>query len=148
MGERAIDPASHVVPPAPATRPWFWTTRQRIGLAIIVLGILLFQLARYAANRSYVGQPAGQASHMAEVVDRVDPNEADWPALAALPAIGPMVARRIVQERQEFLSKNPGGVAFKELKDLVRVKGIGEATIENLQPYLMFPASDRPQPLP
>ena len=48
------------------------------------------------------------------------------------------MARRIVEEREAFAAANPGVVPYRELDDLQRVKGIGPATLANLEPYLIF----------
>jgi competence protein ComEA len=60
---------------------------------------------------------------------QVDVNSADWPELAQLPGIGPVLAQRIVEVRK---ASGP----FKELDDLRRVKGIGAITLKRLAPYL------------
>lgn len=59
----------------------------------------------------------------------VDPNTADWPELAQLPAVGEGLARAIIASREK---EGP----FKSLDDLGRVKGIGPKTIERIKPYL------------
>jgi competence ComEA-like helix-hairpin-helix protein len=56
----------------------------------------------------------------------VDLNRADVLELQALPGIGPALAQRIVAAREEQM--------FTSLEDLVRVRGIGAATIERLRP--------------
>lgn len=55
----------------------------------------------------------------------VDLNHADLDGLQALPGVGPALARRIADARQERM--------FTSLEDLERVKGIGPATIERLR---------------
>lgn len=59
-------------------------------------------------------------------------NAASADELAALPGIGPVRARAIVEERTR-------GGAFKNLADLTRVKGIGAATIERLRGRVRVP---------
>ena len=61
--------------------------------------------------------------------------------LAALPMIGPKRAQQIVEYRQEQQSTNAGQPVFGKLADLTRVKGIGAATTQALEPYLIFPES-------
>lgn len=58
-------------------------------------------------------------------------NNANAAQLQALPAIGPVLAGRILEYR-----KNHG--AFRNLNDLGAVKGIGQKTLEKLQPLLVF----------
>ncbi len=61
---------------------------------------------------------------------QVDLNQADWPELVQLPGIGPKLARRIVESRQE-------AGPFIDHKDLQRVRGIGPKTLEGVRPYLL-----------
>jgi competence protein ComEA len=58
---------------------------------------------------------------------RVDLNRASAEDLESLPGIGPAIAARIVAAREEQM--------FTSLDDLVRVRGIGAATIERLRPH-------------
>jgi competence protein ComEA len=60
----------------------------------------------------------------------VDINSADWPELAELPEIGETLARRIVESRAE---SGP----FGDHDDLLRVRGIGPRTLEQMRPYLL-----------
>ena len=57
----------------------------------------------------------------------VDLNRADAEALQTLPGIGPALAERIVAARKEQM--------FTSVDDLVRVRGIGRATVARLRPY-------------
>jgi DNA uptake protein ComE-like DNA-binding protein len=119
-----------------------WTERQRVALAVILLGVTFLFGVRYYFNRSQILDPQPETgSRAAELMDRVDPNTADWPTLAALPQIGPAMARRIVEEREAFAAANPGVTAYRDLDDLSRVKGIGPATLATIEPYLIFSGS-------
>ena len=62
---------------------------------------------------------------------RVNVNTATAGELDALPRIGPVLAQRIIDHRR--LEGE-----FRSLQDLVRVRGIGEKTIEELAPYVRF----------
>lgn len=55
----------------------------------------------------------------------VDLNRASAHDLAGLPGVGPVLAERIVAERR----RRP----FDDLDDLVRVQGVGQATVERLR---------------
>ncbi len=59
----------------------------------------------------------------------VNVNSAGTAELALLPRIGPAVAQRIVDHREE-------NGAFKALEDLMLVRGIGEKTFELIKPYV------------
>jgi competence protein ComEA len=66
----------------------------------------------------------------------VDINTADWPELSLLPNIGEVLARRIVESRQQH---GP----FVHHDDLQRVSGIGPKTLEGIRPFLLpMPDSD------
>jgi competence ComEA-like helix-hairpin-helix protein len=114
-----------------------WTARQRLGLGVLALGVAAVGAVRWAMNPRYVAdpQPVGAEN---ELVERVDPNEADAATLAALPGIGMSVAGRIVEYREKHAAEKGGGRAFKRLEDLKEVKGIGDATIQTMAPYLEF----------
>lgn len=60
----------------------------------------------------------------------VNINTADPDTLSLLPRIGPTVAQRIV----EFREDNGG---FKSTEELMLVKGIGERTYELIRPYVV-----------
>ena len=60
---------------------------------------------------------------------KINVNEASVEQLALLPRIGPVVAQRIVEFREENGS-------FKAVEDLMLVRGIGEKTFERLAPYI------------
>ncbi|MBC7784122.1 MAG: helix-hairpin-helix domain-containing protein [Burkholderiales bacterium] len=114
--------------------------RAVLALLLILLGCLTF---RAATRRAFV--PALQpdaAPRAAELADQIDPNEADWPTLAVLPTIGPKRAQDIVAAREQLRRLHPDRPPFMSLADLDQhVKGIGQATIIKLQPYLRFPTT-------
>jgi len=119
-----------------------WTEKQRVALGVILLGVTVVLGVRYYFNQSRIANPQPDVGARAgELYERVDPNTADWAALAALPQIGPAIARRIVEEREAFVAASPGVRAYRELNDLSRVKGIGPATLATLEPYLIFSSS-------
>jgi len=64
--------------------------------------------------------------------ERLDPNRASEVQLDRLPGVGPAVARAIVEHRQE---EGP----FRVPQDLLRVRGIGPATLERIRPHLSVP---------
>ncbi len=83
------------------------------------------------------GAPQTQQGHAASaetagsddrsIVRLIDVNSAPAPALQMLPRIGPVLAQRIVDDRE---ANGP----FATLDDLDRVRGIGPKTIERLRP--------------
>lgn len=73
--------------------------------------------------------PAGGAAPAAPAPASVNLNSADATALAALPAIGPVLAGRIIAYRT---AHGP----FARLEDVERVSGIGEAIFAKIRPYI------------
>ena len=72
---------------------------------------------------------SGLAAAARAAEGKVNVNEAGIDQLALLPRIGPAVAQRIVEFREE-------NGAFKTVEDLMLVRGIGEKTFERLAPYI------------
>ncbi len=60
---------------------------------------------------------------------KVNVNDAGIEHLALLPRVGPAVAQRIIDFREE-------NGDFKSAEDLMLVRGIGEKTFERLAPYI------------
>jgi competence protein ComEA len=117
-----------------------WTYGQRVALLTIVAALLLFLAIRYLLNPVYVSNPQPAVpSRAGELVDRIDPNTADVATLAALPTLGEKRAKLIVDYREARRARNPDLIVFERLEDLLRIKGIGAATIDQMRPYLEFP---------
>ena len=68
--------------------------------------------------------------------ERIDPNTAGEEDLDRLPGVGPAVAERIVQMRQD---RGP----FGEPRDLLSVPGVGPATLARITPYLEWSTQRR-----
>lgn len=64
----------------------------------------------------------------------LDPNMADSVALQAVPGIGPVYANRIIENRP-----------FSSVDDLIRVKGIGAATLARIRPYFYLEPPPTPE---
>ena len=62
------------------------------------------------------------------IVRDVDINNADAEALCTLPGVGPVIAQRIIERREEL-----GG--FSCIEELRTVRGIGEKTMEKIYAY-------------
>ena len=63
---------------------------------------------------------------------RIDINKASAEELQRLPGVGPVLAGRIIAEREKK--------RFDSAADLRRVSGIGAKTLEKLRPFLTFGA--------
>ena len=126
-----------------------WSLSQRRAL-IVLLSLLLASLAiRYACNPVYVSDPQpAQPARYNEMASRLDPNAATWQELAAIPSLGEKRAKDIVAFRDRARQADAGAIVFRSPPDLMRVKGIGNSTARNVEPYLVFPATDRPTTMP
>jgi competence protein ComEA len=60
---------------------------------------------------------------------QIDINKADEQQLAEIPGIGEAMAKRIIDFRQ---ANGP----FQRVEDLLKVKGIGEKSLEKLRPHV------------
>ena len=65
----------------------------------------------------------------AEKADPIDLNRATAQDLTQLPGVGEAIAKRIVDFREQH---GP----FKRVEDLMKVKGIGEKSLEKIRPYV------------
>jgi competence protein ComEA len=86
---------------------------------IVVAGMVVALLSA-AATLPAVAAPA---------MEPVDVNKAGVEQLMTVPGIGKVMAQRIIDFRKEH---GP----FGRIEDLLKVKGIGEKSLEKLKPYL------------
>jgi comEA protein len=98
------------------------TESQRLawgGFLMVLLGALMITVLAGAQpnNRDLQSQ------------DQVEINSATVEDLQKVPGIGPTLAGRIVEFREEH---GP----FERIEDLLNVQGIGERTLERMRPYL------------
>jgi competence protein ComEA len=109
-------PAARQQPNRPLSEKRSLAMRQsrRSLVAFALAALLLAPVAAVAAEASGV----------------VNVNTASAAQLELLPRIGPSVAQRIVEHREE------NGGKFASLEDLMLVRGIGERTFALLQPYV------------
>lgn len=84
--------------------------------------------AHVEATRAAVDDAARAETPLAPG-ERLDPNRAPAIELDRLPRIGPALARRIVEDREE---NGP----FRSVDDLARVRGVGDAMVESLREHL------------
>ncbi len=120
--------------------PSVWTPPQRRALWILSAALLAFLSIQYAFRPQYVADPQPrEGPRFADLADKIDPNEADWPTLAALPTVGESRAKTIVAYREAAKRRDPAAVVFRYPSDLTRVRGVGLTTVQNLRPYLTFP---------
>lgn len=80
------------------------------------------------ANLDHIEIYIPQAGETASI-QKIDINRAERWLLETLPGIGEVLAQRIVDYRSE---NGP----FKRIEDLLKVSGIGEATLEKIRDYI------------
>ncbi len=79
---------------------------------------------------SSAGKDTARASHRKPATHfPIDVNAADTTQLIAVPGIGPVLAKRIVEFRDRHGK-------FRSLNDLLKVKGIGAKKLEKIRPYI------------
>lgn len=121
------------------SRSLTYTSGQRQILILILCLMLIYVVARWINNPTYISDPQpSEGARASELADRIDPEYADWQTLAILPGIGQAKANLIVAKRQERQEASPGKRAFERPEDLYTVKGIGVSTVERIKPYLIF----------
>ena len=120
--------------------PQAWTLAQRRVVLAIIVALLAYLAIEYRLNPTQVSDPQPpEGRRFNELADRLDPNTADAAAFAAIPQLGEKKAEQIVEYRQEFVRSHPGQPAFAEPHDLLKIKGIGISTMNNMEPFLVFP---------
>lgn len=94
----------------------------RIQIRILAFVLLAFALAAFpAAAQDGAGASASQG--------KVNLNTASADELALLPRVGPAIAERIVEYREQEGE-------LTSVEDLMLVRGIGEKTFALMEPYL------------
>ena len=129
---------------------WLWTAEQRRILIIALSCLTLFLAVRLYRNRQSVPDPLPAVGPRAsEVQSQFDLNTIDAITLGAIPRLGEIKARAIVDYRTNFSAKHGGRRAFERMEDLYHVKGIGVGTVASLRQYLFItPATTRPTSRP
>ena len=103
-----------------------------LGAALFLVLMLVMHLwnTRDAA-RGYYDVKTQKIGGEEFVIDKVDINRADVQQLQQLEGIGPVLAQRIVEYRQEVNG-------FTVVEELLLVEGIGETTLENIREFIII----------
>ncbi len=130
----------------PAVRSW-WSPRETAGeMFLRIDSSLVLDSARVDGHRNWAqrrdslmqllhaGAPASEVDSFVQrsadtPVTVVHINEAGSHELASLPGIGPKLAERIVEYRNQH---GP----FRRTEDIQRVKGIGKKMFEKIKPFV------------
>ena len=102
-----------------------------------LIGILYIQRASVKQTAFYENTVARSFTFPEETQGelRINVNTADINELTLLPGIGESRARDIIEYRTEYGK-------FTAPEDLLKIRGIGESTVEGLLPYIVFEDPD------
>ena len=100
------------------------------------LGALLVMLAVVGVVRiGRAHKSEARSAAAPEIVCGIDPNTAPWWEFAQLPGFGESLSRRVVADRERRTANR----LFNAPADLLKVRGIGLATLRRITPYLYWP---------
>lgn len=122
----------------PSRVPSRFTPAQRYGILVIVAIGFVTVLQRNQSWTARIDDPSPVGHRVNELVGKLDPNNAEATALVAIPGLGERRSRDIVAFREKKNSES-NAVIYKEIKDLMQVRGIGPALSKQMEPYLIFP---------
>ncbi len=97
------------------------------SLRLTLAGLLLLLLGTLAVPSPVAASQQTSAESQAQ--EKIEINSATAEQLQQVPGIGPTLAARIIDFREEH---GP----FERVEDLLNVQGIGVRTLENMRPYL------------
>jgi competence ComEA-like helix-hairpin-helix protein len=83
----------------------------------------------HGQSSSMSGGRAGGIHKISDSAEKIDLNRAGLDELQRLPGIGPALARRLLDKREQL-----GG--FERVEQLRQVPGIGPKTLDKLRPYI------------
>ena len=116
-----------------------FTGPQRRVMAVLLSIVFIFAAWQLAFNHTYIDNPQPAVGDLySNLADRIDPNTADWPELAALPMLGEKRAKALIEYRQRVHQRGDAR-AFNSAEDLYRVDGFGPKLVAQLSPFLHFP---------
>lgn len=98
-----------------------------LALILVIIIVLVIGFQRISYNRILLQQNAEPTEQ--EMITKININNAEIEELIKLPCIGQIKAKAIIDYREKIGK-------FKSLKELTKVKGIGEKTFEKILPYL------------
>jgi competence ComEA-like helix-hairpin-helix protein len=119
-----------------SSRREVWSERN--VLAVILAALFLFFVLEIWVSRRHSAAIVIDRKAEKQQGYRIDVNQATVYELIHLPDIGPALAERIVQYRDQH---GP----FRALEDLRQVGGIGPQTLKSMAPYLRWTSPSAPE---
>ncbi len=126
----------YYVEPSPKIDPQLLIFEQQLKEKAAEIDSLLEAGEEPAAQTEFVGRPVvSQSVASAKPAKKkpvqllIDINRANIEDLIQLPQIGAVIATRIIEYRQQ-------NGDFKQIEELLRVKGIGPKKLEAIKPYI------------
>jgi competence protein ComEA len=98
---------------------------RRITIAVASLAVALLGVCAALPTAAATGSGKGSGG----AIEPIDINKAGAGELMTIPGIGKVMAQRIIDFRKEH---GP----FNRVEDLLKVKGIGEKSLDKLRPYV------------
>jgi competence protein ComEA len=95
-----------------------------VSVVVVILLAVKWQKLRYVDRSELIVQRSSE-----DIGYQIELNSATWVELTQLLGVGPVTAKRIVSDREEF---GP----FSSIDDLQRVKGVGPKTVEKNRRWL------------
>jgi hypothetical protein len=119
---------------------WLVTRRQRRTAAVLLVLIVILSLWRGTSRGPLLDDPLPAKGPLAaDLLSTIDPNTATADEWAALPGVGPAMAKKIVAFCKAKTTDDPDVLPLQRLDDLDAVPGIGPENLKQLAPYLRFP---------
>jgi len=136
----ALTPKLPIVKPPAAPRPpevvAAWPRCAQLAGAFL-LGALAALLGIHALTYLRLGAEPSAIDEAPTITYRVDLNAARRAELMQLPGIGPSLADKIEEHRRT-------AGRFRSVDDLMKVKGIGPATLERVRPFVVVKTAEMP----
>jgi len=101
-------------------------TKEKMVLGTLVVAIMIINLVNFLEGQRL---KRNALVIIEEVSEKISVNQVGVEELEALPGIGPHLANRIIQYRNEH-------GAFEHLEDLKKVRGIGDKLLKRIMPYI------------
>lgn len=124
--------------PPPKEQPPAWSAQAQWAMALLV-ALALGLATWHSIGRSPWAAPDFPVEKEAVPLAPLPLNEATPEQIAAIPGVGPALARRIVEYRD---AHGP----FPDVQALRSVRGVGPATLERIRPFLQVGGA-RPSPV-